>query len=520
MQRRGAVGRRQRAEGRGLVRGEVLRIRMACLGSVVLQQRRQPGAVGLEQLDLRQHGVAGPAVDEDAGIAREAGRVHAGRLRQAARLATGQRYGIGVGFGRTLTCSADVGQAVFFVHGEQAVHHPVAMGQLRQRRTFLGCQVQVLEAVTLRRPQEAPILQETQVVVQRHPGLRGLGHQRALLAGGQCRLDQVELLLIARLALEGQPLWVAPVHAGQVDVLLGTQVDPARLGARLRRDHAQLHQHVVVAGRWIALLDHFRAVGVDLVALLDRHRRFVDAGERDGRVVRCPPVAGVAVHFLVGDELGHAVADRVPAVAGQLHFLAVGQGDDPQVAVADEADEATLRRDLRIGGEAAAVRQFAYRVRAGLGEVVEIQLATEREQQRLAVRRPLVVDDARQRRNALALAAGLFFIAEHLVARQHHRRIHQQARLPAGDVVLPQVQPVAVAVLAAQEGHPRAVRRDLRLGQRGAGQRRAARDGFQREFFGVGGESGGEGHQGEQGKAHRISRAAGPVSPGLLHPGP
>ena len=35
-------------------------------------------------------------------------------------------------------------------------------------------------------------------------------------------------------------------------------------------------------------------------------------------------IPGMAVHFLIGDEFGHAVADGVAAVAGQLHFLAAG----------------------------------------------------------------------------------------------------------------------------------------------------------------------------------------------------
>ena len=43
--------------------------------------------------------------------------------------------------------------------------------------------------------------------------------------------------------------------------------------AAARRDHAQAHADVGIAGGRIALLDHFGAVGVDLGALLDRHLR-------------------------------------------------------------------------------------------------------------------------------------------------------------------------------------------------------------------------------------------------------
>ena len=43
----------------------------------------------------------------------------------------------------------------------------------------------MLEAVALRRPHEAPVAQEAQAVVQRHPGVGGFAGERALLAGGE-----------------------------------------------------------------------------------------------------------------------------------------------------------------------------------------------------------------------------------------------------------------------------------------------------------------------------------------------
>ena len=100
----------------------------------------------------------------------------------------------------------------------------------------------------------------------------------------------------------------SPVHACEVDVLFLAQVHPLRRGVGRRR-HAQLHQHVAIAGGGVALLDDFGAIGVDLVTLLHGHRRFVDAREGDGRVIRRPPVAGAAAHLFLGDEFGDAVAD-------------------------------------------------------------------------------------------------------------------------------------------------------------------------------------------------------------------
>lgn len=148
--------------------------------------------------------------------------------------------------------------------------------------------------------------------------------------------------------------------------------------------------------------------------------------------------------------------------------------------------------------------ELAYRGRAGLAQVVQIQLATEREQQRVRIRCPLVIDDAGERGDALAFTAGFFDIAQDLGAGQHDLGIDQQARLAAGDVVFPQIQLIAIVVLAAQEGHARAIRCHLGLHQRGTGKRQWAGDGLQGEFFGVGHGNGAE-HEGkgyEQG-AHR-----------------
>ncbi len=145
----------------------------------------------------------------------------------------------------------------------------------------------------------------------------------------------------------------------------------------------------------------------------------------------------MAVHLFIGDELGHAVADGGAAVVGQLQLPAAGQVDHPQVAATDEADEAALGRQLGVGGEALTVGQLAHGRRALLLEVVQVQLAAQREQQALCVRRPLVIDDAGHGGDALALAARLFLIAEGLGAGQHHLGINQQPGLATADVVGP-----------------------------------------------------------------------------------
>ena len=220
-------------------------------------------------------------------------------------------------------------------------------------------------------------------------------------------------------------LRIAPVDAGEVDVGILAKVNPLWRRAGLRRDGRKFDRRVGLARRRIPLLDHFGTVRIYLVTLLHRHLAFVDAREGDGGIVRRPPIAGVAIHFLVGDEFGDAVADGVAAVGGQLHFRARGQINRPQIARAHEADEAALRRDLRVGGETFAGGELAHRGLARFAQVVQIQFAAEREQQCFAVRRPLVIDDARQRRGALAFAPRLFLVAQHFLAGQHVAGIDQ-----------------------------------------------------------------------------------------------
>ena len=188
----------------------------------------------------------------------------------------------------------------------------------------------MLEAAAFGCPYEAAILQEAQVVVQGHPGFRCFGKERALLAGAQVGFDQFELALVAGLTLEGEVLRITPVDPSEVDVRVLAKVDACRRRVGFPRPgDEQFDADIRITSSRITLFDHVGAIGIDLIALLHRHLRFVDARERDRRVVRCPPVAGVAVHFLVGDEFGDAVADDVAAVARELAFLAGGQVDHP-----------------------------------------------------------------------------------------------------------------------------------------------------------------------------------------------
>ena len=154
------------------------------------------------------------------------------------------------------------------------------------------------------------------------------------------------------------------------------------------------------------------AAGVDLEALDFVDRRLVDARVGEVLLVRRPPVAGVAPHLLLRDELGDAVAHE-PAAARREPALGAGRDlDRVEVLVADEADVAAARGEFRVGLEGRGLGQPPHGLARGLRKVVVVEVARERDEQPARVGRPLVVDDAAQRRDALALAPGFLLGGE------------------------------------------------------------------------------------------------------------
>ena len=87
---------------------------------------------------------------------------------------------------------------------------------------------------------------------------------------------------------------------------------------------------------------------MDFESFRDLHGGFVDPDESHGRVVRRPPVTGVAVHLFLGDELGHAVANQPAAVLRQAKLLERFEIDGVQVLVADERHVPPRGAELRI----------------------------------------------------------------------------------------------------------------------------------------------------------------------------
>ncbi len=188
-------------------------------------------------------------------------------------------------------------------------------------------------AAAARGPEErATFRQEAQLVVQRHPAVAALLDEvvRAAVRGSDPSQQQASL--VAALPLHGERTRVGePVDAREIAVAGTDGVDARRLRRRPVRTVAdrcdeELHLGIRPSGRGVALADHPHAVGEDLEALEFVDRGFVDAREGDQRLVRRPPVAGAAVHFLLRDELGDAELQRAAAAAADRALSRRWQG--------------------------------------------------------------------------------------------------------------------------------------------------------------------------------------------------
>nr|GEU28044.1 chaperone protein DnaJ A6, chloroplastic [Tanacetum cinerariifolium] len=449
------------------VRIEVFRIRMVGVEFVMFEPADH-AAVGTADAHLRRRVRIRVRVHEHFAIAGKVRVVPAVALRDAGRLVGGgavEFQCVGLAVDHRVAVRLHEYAARFFIDGQQAIDAPFAA---RDRVQQLAVHV-----------------------VQR---------------GGIDR-DQFQLFLVAGLALEQQGFAVAaPVGAHQVDVLLGSEVDVADL-ARGGRDDVQLHGGVRIAGGRVALVDHVGAVRIDFETARHRHLRFIVAFVRDGGVVRRPVVAGGLVHFFLRHELGFAVVDGARAVGGELAFLAGGEVDHEQVLVAHERHVAALGRNFRI--EHIALGHQAGGV--GLAGVDQVQIAGDRHQQLLAVRRPAVVEDTLEGSRARALAAGFFSVGQ-VFFRHQGLGIDQAVRGFILQVVFPQVQLELVVVAAFQERDTGAVRRDLQVAHAGTAERRVGMDAVQGEFFGSSVTAGqqGNGRQWSENKAHEeVSRGVG-----------
>ena len=229
-----------------------------------------------------------------------------------------------------------------------------------------------------------------------------------------------------------------PFHVGEVRIRLVVPFDPERLarliGVVMHRDDPQPRLYVglsrprieerlrrFVGMNRIGHLPHLDAVGVGL---------FIS----DRLAVRRPPVAGEAIHLLLGDELGQAVRLLLRA-AGRQGFFAPDVIKPVNVVVEDVADVDAIRREFRIDDDAFARQEFVELARLALHPV---EPAGQGDEEMLPVRRQLEVGEAADA-DALPLPPSLLPRAEVLLgALEQLFRREQFARLARRHIELVQ----------------------------------------------------------------------------------
>ena len=376
----------------------------------------------------------------------------------------------------------EIDLARLFVDSVQMFDRIVAARDRPDTAAVAVVQVQVPPAAVLVRPDETAVRQDVEVVVQIDPGLGLLAEDDARGTGGRIDTQQVERLLVARLTLDIQGLAVlGPIDPRQIDVGVRAQVhlDPR---AALKIADIEFDLGIGTAGAGIALLDHGRAAAGDLEPGHDVHRAFVHAGQGDVAFVGAPPVAGVAVHLLLGDELGRGPGDQTGAVVGDRRLLARGQIIDDQVLVADPGNEIALGRDLGVDLVGLGLGQAAH---LAVGAAGQEDVALQRRKDVAALLVPGVFDHP-ARADPHPLAPRLFGLGQFAGVGNQGAGVDQLVGLALAGGRGPQVLDVHIVFARAQEGDQLAVGRQADpLGHR-AVQAGAGEDPFRRQDVGGG----------------------------------
>ncbi len=214
-------------------------------------------------------------------------------------------------------------------------------------------------------------------------------------------------------------------------------------------------------------------------------------------------MAGPPVHLLLGDELGRAPADRAGAVGGQAPFVLPVGVDHVEILVANEGEVAAGPRDLGV--------ELGLRRRRDPADIAvepgEIEIAVERNEDRLAVRRPVIADDAAHTREPGSLAPHHLVFGK-LGTGAEALAVDQHPRLAGGRVDCPEIVAVPVVRPVAQHGGEAPVRRELEQPGRRPGERGAGEDPLERQrLLRLGGSGRGGGESGG-GKREEEAHAA------------
>ncbi|OQC35083.1 MAG: hypothetical protein BWX64_02610 [Acidobacteria bacterium ADurb.Bin051] len=209
-----------------------------------------------------------------------------------------------------------------------------------------GIAVEAAPAVPVRPPEEAAVGEKAELVAEVHPGGPLLGETDLARAVGVRAEEEIEAILAAIEALDGERAAVGrPVRPDEVGV--GTVVGPEPPDlARGEIDDADLHRGVRPAGVRITLPAQR---GVRLA--VSEQRVLADAPavepvEGDRAAIRTPPEAGgVPVPDLLPvDPVGGAVEDLVRHAVGGERLLPAGREiEQVEVRLANVGKPVTLR---------------------------------------------------------------------------------------------------------------------------------------------------------------------------------
>ena len=280
----------------------------------------------------------------------------------------------------------------------------------------------------------------------------GKQYPRAAISG--VYRQQVQPLLVPGLALDVEgPAISRPVHTGQVEVGVRPEVHADGNAAGEAGDE-QLDPGVGTPGPGISLGHDHRPGRVHIEPFDHVHARQVGPGQGDPGLVRAPPVASLAVHLFLGDELGGRPALELRAILGQGPGVPAAGWRHPEIIPADEGDEAAPGRDAGVDLVLGRVRQAPQRA---IASGPEPEVALHRGQDEPAFVVPVVGHDARSL-DALALAPALLGLGKDPLARNQGGGVDQASGCPAGHVGGPEVRDPGIVRPGAEVGHQRPVR--------------------------------------------------------------
>ena len=262
-------------------------------------------------------------------------------------------------------------------------------------------------------------------------------------------------------------------YTGQAGILAAFQIVDEEFDKRVRRASAR-----------IALVDDRGFLGLDVEALDDVDRAFIDLGEGDVALIRAPPIACIAAHLFLRNELGNAIGDRIIrlGVRRDLALLAARKLDHEDRAIAHKAHIIAARRDAGVIFKGFCLSQLAG-LRAISAKRDQVKVPAQRHEDRVG-RAPVIIHDALAACDPAALTQRLFFFRQLHLFRLQQGGVDQHGLGTRFHIELPEVIAAGIILARLEEGHAAAIGRVFYARWRRPAQRRGGVETFDRQLFG------------------------------------